>query len=318
MKKYKDIINQVLVEGVHKQDRTGTGTISTFGIQKEFDLAYGFPIVTGKFTPFKTIANELLWFISGSTNNEDLRKLNGNTADTIWEEWARPDGSLGPVYGKQWRHWDNQDYVLGYGMANYPIDQLDKVIQTLRQNPDDRGMIVSAWNVADLPNMALRPCHYSFEFWTCYASLEQRMTRYLQQNPMASRVDYVDKSRAEMIRLFDANGIPTRVLSCKVNQRSCDLFLGVPFNIASYALLTHLIGHVVNMLPGTLIWSGGDVHIYKNHLAQIYDYLKQPTFELPELYINEQCPQDIDNIRLQDFSLIRYNSGPVISAPVSK
>jgi thymidylate synthase len=232
MKQYLDLMRHVLERGAGKADRTGTGTLSVFGWQMRFDLAEGFPLITTKKVHLRSIVNELIWFLNGETNTRWLRE-NGVS---IWDEWADEHGELGPVYGHQWRHWPTPD--------GGEIDQISDVIERIRKDPDSRRLIVSAWNVADLPRMALAPCHAFFQF-------------------------YVAGGR----------------LSCQMYQRSADIFLGVPFNIASYALLTHMVAQQCELEPGDFIWTGGDCHLYSNHLEQAREQLSRQPHPLPRLEI---------------------------------
>lgn len=318
MRQYKNIIHEVFSGGDKKGDRTGTGAISTFNVNETFNLKKGFPLVTGKYVPFNSVAAELLWFLSGSTNNEDLRKLNGNDKKTIWEEWAAPDGDLGLIYGHQWRDFGGKQ-VNSISKGSYwesGVDQIQKVIDILRKDPNSRRMVVSAWNPAELDEMALEPCHYAFEFYT-------------REAPLNWRIDWARKNQVrginEIMALLPigANeeltriGVPRLMLSCKVIQRSCDVLLGVPFNIASYALLTHLIAHCVDMIPDELHWSGGNTHIYNNHLEQINTYLTRTTYDLPELVVTDECPTEISDIKMHHFNLNNYISGDPIKANVS-
>jgi thymidylate synthase len=263
MRQYLDFLKHILDHGVRKEDRTGTGTISCFGYQMRFDLSHGFPVVTTKKLHLRSIIHELIWFLSGDTNIGYLR-ANGVT---IWDEWADADGNLGPVYGKQWRRWATP----GGGT----IDQVSQVIDEIRRNPDSRRLIVSAWNVAELPMMALPPCHLLFQF-------------------------YVAEGR----------------LSCQLYQRSCDAGLGVPFNIASYALLTHLVAQQCDLQPGDFVWTGGDCHIYTNHLQQIAAQLAREPYPLPTLVIKRKPPTIFD-YRYEDFELPDYRSHPAIAMPVA-
>ena len=263
MQIYLDLLRHVLTTGQRKADRTGTGTLSVFGHQMRFDLQAGFPLVTTKRVHFKSVAHELLWFIRGETNTRYLRE-NGVT---IWDEWADANGELGPVYGKQWRSWPAPD--------GRSIDQLAQVIAQIKANPDSRRHIVSAWNVADLPAMALAPCHCLFQFHV-------------------------------------ADG----KLSCQLYQRSADLFLGVPFNIASYALLTHMVAQVTDLEPGDFIWTGGDCHLYLNHLDQVREQLSRTPFPLPTLRLNPAVTR-IDDFVFEDIELLGYQHHPAIKAPVA-
>jgi len=260
---YEDLLRDVLANGSHKSDRTGTGTRSVFGRQLRFDLAHGFPLITTKRVHFKSIAYELLWFLRGESNVGWLRE-NGVT---IWDEWADERGELGPVYGVQWRSWPAPDGT--------HIDQISQVIDQLRSNPDSRRIIVSAWNVADIPNMALAPCHAFFQFYV-------------------------------------ADG----KLSCQLYQRSADMFLGVPFNIASYALLTLMVAQQVGLEPGEFVWTGGDVHIYDNHLEQVAEQLGREPFPAPSLRFARK-PESIFDYEYEDFIVEDYQHHPAIRAAVA-
>ncbi len=263
MKPYLDLMRHVLEHGVEKHDRTGTGTLSTFGYQMRFDLAAGFPVLTTKKLHLKSIIHELIWFLSGDTNVRYLR----DNAVTIWDEWADGDGNLGPVYGAQWRRWPTPD--------GGHIDQISQVIREIKSNPDSRRLIVSAWNVGEIPKMALPPCHLLFQF-------------------------YVVNGR----------------LSCQLYQRSCDVFLGVPFNIASYAMLTYMMAQQCDLQPGEFVWTGGDVHLYSNHLEQARLQLTRLPYPLPKLQIGRK-PASISDYRYEDFALIGYEAHPHIKAVVA-
>jgi thymidylate synthase len=263
VRQYLELMRHALERGVVKSDRTGTGTRSVFGWQMRFDLADGFPLVTTKRLHLKSIVNELIWFLSGDTNTAWLRE-NGVS---IWDEWADDSGELGPVYGFQWRHWPTRD--------GGEIDQISDVIERIRKDPDSRRLIVSAWNVADLPRMALAPCHALFQF-----------------NVAGGR------------------------LSCQLYQRSADIFLGVPFNIASYALLTHMVAQQCDLEPGEFIWTGGDCHLYLNHLDQAREQLSREPFPLPRLEILRR-PDSIFDYRFDDFVFHDYRFHPHIKAPVA-
>ena len=256
-------MKEVLAKGTQKSDRTGTGTISVFGHQMRFNLADGFPMVTTKKLHLKSIIYELLWFLKGSTNNNWLKER----GVSIWNEWAAPDGELGPIYGYQWRSWPAPN--------GKHIDQISEVIETIKKNPDSRRIIVSAWNVADIPRMALAPCHAFFQFYV-------------------------------------ADG----KLSCQLYQRSADIFLGVPFNIASYALLTHMMAQQCNLEVGDFIWTGGDCHLYSNHLEQVDLQLSRDFFPLPKLNILRK-PDSIFDYEFEDFEILGYESHPHIKAPVA-
>lgn len=268
MHQYLDLLTHILENGNDKSDRTGTGTRSVFGYQLKFDLSRGFPLVTTKKLHLKSIIYELLWFLKGETNIQYLKDNNVH----IWDEWADEYGDLGPVYGKQWRSWEGSDGKV--------IDQISDVINQIKTNPDSRRLIVSAWNVAELPKMNLLPCHCLFQF-------------------------YVSEGE---------NG--RRKLSCQLYQRSADVFLGVPFNIASYALLTMMIAQVCDMDAGEFIHSFGDVHIYKNHFEQVALQLTRIPFPLPQMTINDQV-NNIFEFKFEDFQLLNYQSHPAIKAPVA-
>ncbi|MBK7469430.1 MAG: thymidylate synthase [Betaproteobacteria bacterium] len=263
MRQYLAMMRHVLEKGAPKNDRTGTGTLSVFGHQMRFDLAEGFPLVTTKKLHLKSIIHELLWFLQGGTNVRYLRE-NGVT---IWDEWADPDGNLGPVYGFQWRSWP--------APGGKAIDQMADVVAQIRRNPDSRRLIVSAWNVADIPRMALAPCHALFQF-------------------------HVAGGR----------------LSCQLYQRSADIFLGVPFNIASYALLTHLVAQQCDLEPGEFIWTGGDCHLYMNHLDQVRTQLAREPLPLPRLVIGRR-PATLFDYEYGDFEIAGYQSHPGIKAPIA-
>ena len=267
---YEDFMRHVASSGVLKNDRTGTGTRSVFGHQMRFDLNEGFPLVTTKKVFLKAIIVELLWFLRGDSNVRWLQER----GCTIWDEWAREDGDLGPVYGVQWRSWPKPD--------GGHVDQITEVIDTLKNNPDSRRIIVSAWNVAELNKMALMPCHAFFQFYV---------------------------ARAE------ASGGRGR-LSCQLYQRSADIFLGVPFNIASYALLTHMVAQQCDLDVGDFIWTGGDCHIYSNHTEQVALQLSRNPMVYPSLKIKRRPPSIFD-YELQDFEVVNYNPHPAIKAPVA-
>jgi thymidylate synthase len=263
MRQYLDLMQHVLEHGARKSDRTGTGTLSIFGAQLRFDLEAGFPLLTTKKVHLKSIIHELLWFLKGDTNTRYLKE-NGVT---IWDEWADPQGNLGPVYGRQWRSWPAPD--------GGHIDQVSQVLEQLRRNPDSRRLIVSAWNVADLPKMALLPCHAFFQFYV-------------------------------------ANGR----LSCQLYQRSADLFLGVPFNIASYALLTLMVAQVCGLKAGDFVHTFGDTHLYLNHLDQAREQLRRSPRRLPVMRLNTAI-KDLFKFRYEDFTLENYDPHPAIKAPVA-
>jgi thymidylate synthase len=263
MRQYEDFMRHVLDHGVDKSDRTGTGTRSVFGHQLRFDLASGFPLVTTKKLHLRSIIHELLWFLQGSSNVAYLRENNV----TIWDEWADAQGELGPVYGVQWRSWPTPD--------GGHIDQISQVVDEIRRNPDSRRLIVSAWNVGDVPRMRLPPCHLMFQFYVAQGKL-----------------------------------------SCQLYQRSCDIFLGVPFNIASYALLTHMMAQQCDLAPGDFVWTGGDCHIYSNHFDQVRQQLAREPYPYPQLRIARR-PESIFEYRFDDFEILDYQAHPHIKAPVA-
>ena len=263
MKQYQDLMRHVLEHGHKKEDRTGTGTISVFGYQMRFNLEDGFPLLTTKKVHLKSIIHELLWFLQGSTNIQYLK----DNGVSIWDEWADENGNLGPVYGYQWRNWPKPDGT--------HIDQIAQVVNSIRKNPDSRRLIVSAWNVADVDQMKLPPCHAFFQFYV-------------------------------------ADG----KLSCQLYQRSADIFLGVPFNIASYALLTMMVAQVCGLKPGDFVHTLGDAHIYLNHLEQTHEQLSRAPRALPTMRINPDV-KDIFGFRFEDFTLENYDPHPPIKAPVA-
>lgn len=263
MQNYLALMDLILKEGTPKSDRTGTGTLSIFGHQMRFDLSKGFPLVTTKKCHLRSIIHELLWFLKGETNIQYLHENNV----TIWDEWADEAGNLGPVYGKQWRSWPKSD--------GQTIDQIARVVDDLKNNPDSRRIIVSAWNVGELDQMALAPCHAFFQFYV-------------------------------------ADG----KLSCQLYQRSCDVFLGLPFNIASYALLTHMLAQQCDLEVGDFVWTGGDVHLYSNHLEQTRLQLTREPRALPQLNIKRK-PESIFDYQFDDFEITGYDPHPPIKAPVA-
>jgi thymidylate synthase len=263
MQTYLDLMRHVLDHGAKKSDRTGTGTLSVFGHQMRFNLSKGFPLLTTKKLHLKSIVHELLWFLKGSTNIAYLKEH----GVTIWDEWADAEGNLGPVYGHQWRSWPTPD--------GRHVDQITELVAQIKKNPDSRRLIVSAWNVADIPRMALAPCHALFQFYV-------------------------------------ADG----KLSCQLYQRSADIFLGVPFNIASYALLTMMMAQVCGLKPGEFVWTGGDCHLYSNHLDQTREQLSRAPRALPTMWINPEV-KDIFGFKFEDFRLENYDPHPAIKAPIA-
>lgn len=263
MHQYLSLLKHVKKHGLHKEDRTGTGTLSVFGYQMRFNLAHGFPLVTTKKVHLKSIVHELLWFLRGETNIQYLKE----SGVSIWDEWADQDGNLGPIYGKQWRSWATQDGKV--------IDQISTVIEMIRKTPDSRRLIVSAWNVGELNKMALPPCHCFFQFYVAQGKL-----------------------------------------SCQLYQRSADIFLGVPFNIASYALLTLMMAQVTGLQAGDFVHTIGDAHLYLNHLEQADQQLQRTPYPLPSMELNSEV-RSIFDFKYQDCTLVNYQSHPRISAPVA-
>ena len=318
MKQYLDFLSHITNTGVTKSDRTGTGTTSVFGAQMRFNLSQGFPLVTTKKIHTKSVIAELLWMLSGSTNNNDLEAM----GCTIWREWARPDGDLGPIYSKQWRSWANvhveRDPIYGAGLCwSTDIDQISEAIRLLKTDPDSRRILVSAWNVADLPDMALAPCHCLFQFYTQELTLGDRWW-YIEKNFPDHELynDSLDLSEHAEHALLDRHNIPKRKLSCQLYQRSADAFLGVPFNIASYALLTHMMAQQCNMAVGDFIWTGGDCHIYSNHQEQVALQLSREPMPLPKLAIKRK-PDSIFDYKMDDFEFEDYVHHPAIKADVA-
>ncbi|MFN0910712.1 thymidylate synthase [Escherichia coli] len=345
MKQYLALMQDILDNGVVKKDRTGVGTLSVFGRQLRFDLKEGFPLVTTKKVHLKSIIHELLWFLNGDTNVKYLQE-NGVR---IWNEWANEEGELGPVYGHQWREWmdtklvylwderskdvlrergyryvgtiakdDPEESIVIYRKSH---DQISKVIQQLREDPDSRRIIVSAWNVADLDDMALNPCHNYFQFYTTEMTLPERLDWYEVNEPEkfanAPLINHEDIDSEERLHeILDREGIPRRKLSCFYMMRSNDYLLGAPFNIASYALLTYMVAQQLNMVPDELVYSGVDVHLYSNHLEQAKLQLTREPYPLPKLVIKRK-PDSIFDYKYEDFELVGYQSHDTIKAPIA-
>jgi thymidylate synthase len=302
MKQYLDFLSHITNTGVTKSDRTGTGTTSVFGSQMRFDLSQGFPLVTTKKIHTKSVIAELLWMLSGSTNNLDLEAL----GCTIWREWADSWGDLGPIYGKQWRSWDTPD--------GSTIDQITDAVRLLKTDPDSRRILVSAWNVADLPDMALAPCHCLFQFYTQELTMFERYKLVVTAPGFKSDGKAMRKTEIQV--WLDKIGTPTRKLSCQLYMRSCDTFLGLPFNIASYALLTHMMAQQCNMAVGEFIWTGGDCHIYSNHKEQVALQLSREPMKLPRLAIKRK-PDSLFDYKVDDFEFEDYVHHPAIKADVA-
>lgn len=342
MKQYLETMQNILDEGHVKGDRTGTGTLSVFGRQMRFDLRKGFPLVTTKKLHLRSIIHELLWFLSGDTNTKYLE----DNGVTIWREWQDENGNLGELYGAQWRRWKDVKLVpkknaalleklqdagyVDYGDAHDGSqmfdarvllklhDQISKVIDQLRNDPDSRRIIVSAWNVGELDQMALAPCHAFFQFYTRELSIDERVN-WAEDNDNELWSDYVHSTYVPVpkrLEWLDKANVPTRMLSCQLYARSQDFFLGTPFNIASYALLVHMVAQQVNMVPGDFVWSGGDVHLYSNHLEQAKLQLTREPLPLPKLVIKRK-PESIFDYKFDDFEIQDYVSHDPIKAPVA-
>ena len=315
MKQFHNLYAKILAEGVVIEgDRTGVGTRSIFGHQMRFDLRKGFPLLGTKFTPFKLIATELLWFLQGNPDISYLHEHNNH----IWDKWVKDDGTFGPIYGHNWRSWldvrsgDLKFIQAGSRIDPREIDQVQNVIARLKSDPLSRRHIVSAWNVADVESgeMALPPCHVLFQFYARPLSYEDR---YHEAKIVRGR----DVMSCHTHEDLDEIGIPRYGLSCQLYQRSADSFLGVPFNIASYSLLTHMIAHLTNMVPEEFIWTGGDTHLYLNHDDQIQRYLKRTeNLPLPTLKIKRKV-ESIDDFALDDFEVVGYRHLGKIAAPVA-
>jgi thymidylate synthase len=306
-KKYQQLLSDIIAFGVEKKDRTGTGTISEFGHQIRHKMSEGFPLLTTKKMAWKQIVSELLWFLTGQTNIAFLHKHNNHIWDGDYNKSGRTDGDLGPIYGKQWRKWDGK---------NGRIDQIDDLVKELKTNPDSRRLMVSAWNVGELDEMVLPPCHYSFQIYTTELSDERRYNIWFNNN-----------YETGMERFFDPNNLPDfenpyykptpkRAISLMWNQRSVDIFLGLPFNIASYGLLLHIIANEVNMVPDELIGNLGDTHLYLNHIEQAKEQISRESFDLPILKTNAKMDGICCNVP-DDFILERYHYHPTIKAPLS-
>ncbi|EAA3130858.1 thymidylate synthase [Salmonella enterica subsp. enterica] len=338
------MMQNILDEGHVKGDRTGTGTLSVFGRQMRFDLRKGFPLVTTKKLHLRSIIHELLWFLSGDTNTKYLE----DNGVTIWREWQDENGDLGEIYGAQWRRWKDVKLVpkknaalleklQDAGYADYgdaddgsqmfdarvllkEHDQIQTVMGQLRNDPDSRRIIVSAWNVGELDQMALAPCHAFFQFYTRELSIDERLDWFEKNLPDQFNDSRFSNEAVADDAVFhvemDALEIPRRILSCQLYQRSADFFLGVPFNIASYALLVHMVAQQVNMVPGDFVWSGGDVHLYSNHLEQAKLQLTREPLPLAKLVIKRK-PESIFDYKFDDFEIQDYVSHDPIKAPVA-
>jgi thymidylate synthase len=319
-RQYKELLEHILHFGVDKADRTGTGTKSVFGWQIRHNMKEGFPLLTTKKMAFKSMVTELLWFLRGDTNIKFLHDNNCHIWDGDYEKSGRTDGELGPIYGKQWRNWESE--IVNYSGMKYerePVDQIANLISELKTNPDSRRLMVSAWNVGELNQMVLPPCHYSFQVYTRELSKEEKLS-YVRK--------YVTPITSEDELSKIASSIPTRAISLMWNQRSVDTFLGLPFNIASYALLLEIISKEVGMIPDELIGNLGDVHLYNNHIEQAKEQITRTPYELPKVNFNTEWWDKpfieaimSDNfckcLLEEDIQLINYQSHPPIKAPLS-
>lgn len=333
-RQYEDYLQYILSNGVYKSDRTGTGTYSVFGYQMRFDLREGFPLITTKKVHTKSIIHELLWFLKGESNIKYLK----DNGVSIWDEWADENGDLGPVYGKQWRSWPGElvtcrsyspqpansefavsDFDGAYTTYRLGIDQIQQAVDLLKNNPDSRRIIVTAWNPAEIPDMKLPPCHAFFQFYTEEMTLRQRWDHYRANVDPWKRVRMFwpeSQSHSDTVLEY-LNGInwPKRYLSCQLYQRSCDSGLGVPFNIASYALLTEMFAQQVNMVAKDFVWTGGDCHIYSNHIDQVKLQLEREVRAFPKLKLNKAV--DIFSYKFEDVAIEGYDPHPHIPMPVA-
>ena len=304
-KKYQQLLSDIIEFGVEKKDRTGTGTISEFGHQIRHKMSEGFPLLTTKKMAWKQIVSELLWFLTGQTNIAFLHKHNNHIWDGDYEKSGRTDGDLGPIYGKQWRKWDGK---------NGKIDQIDDLVRNLKENPDSRRLMVSAWNVGELDQMVLPPCHYGFQIWTRELTYSERYKIWFNNN-YETGMEYYEGNVPDFDNAY-YEPTPTRAISLMWNQRSVDTFLGLPFNIASYGLLLHILANEVNMIPDELIGNLGDTHLYSNHIEQAKEQIGRTSFDLPKLKTNVK----IDGICCatpDDFILEEYQWHPTIKAHLS-
>lgn len=327
MKQYLELLRRAH-EAPVRTDRTGTGTSGIFGAQIGFDLLEGFPLLTTKKVWAKGVVHELLWMLSGSTNTKYLV----DNGVHIWDEWADSKGDLGPVYGAQWRSWpgrlvkrlisdvpDNTCYVETdhvYATMQEPVDQVAKLMRDLKENPFSRRLMVSAWNPAEVDRMALPPCHCLFQFYVSKATFVERMRCWSVSSGVSLPEELSPDAILDYSAQMDAAGVPTLALSCKLYQRSADIFLGVPFNIASYSLLTHMVAHCSGMIAKEFIWTGGDCHLYLNHRQQAEEQLSRTPGMLPSLRLNPDV-RDIFAFKFEDIEFPNYHPQPAIPAPVS-
>lgn len=321
---YIDLVSFILSNGARKPNRTGVDTIGIFGHQMKFDLRDGsIPLLTTKKVHTKSIIHELLWMMSGSSN---IKYLNNNGV-TIWDEWADENGDLGPVYGSQWRKWpapylvqsDWPEEQLPSGDSYYQVqrvDQIAEIVYKLKNNPNDRRMIVSAWNVGELPQMKLPPCHYSFQLYTKPLTAEERLKRFVASFYSGDLFDAAQHSNITVEGVLNAINFPKYELSLLINQRSCDVGLGVPFNIVQYSFLLRMFAEVANMVPGDMIWNGGDVHIYTNHIDALTEQVKRKPKCSPTLKFARKIT-DIDDFKYDDFIIEGYDPDPAIKMDVA-
>jgi thymidylate synthase len=324
MKQYLDLLKNIMDNGCQKGDRTGTGTKSIFGTQMRFNLQEGFPLVTTKKIHFKSVVHELICLLSGNTNIQYLKENNVK----IWDEWADENGDLGKIYGHQWRKWEKFEYKEGndheycFIPSSYiksEIDQIKNVIERIKSNPECRRLIVTAWNPADLPDMALMPCHAFFQFNCRPMTVWERRDIGWDESPDSpSALEFyaADRSDEEYHKFLDDRNVPKYFLDNHLYQRSQDQYLGAPFNIASYALLTHMVAQVTNTVAGDFVHSSGDVHLYSNHYEQAKLQLTREPYPLPQIKLNPNI-KDIDDFKFEDIELIGYQCHPHIKAPVA-
>jgi thymidylate synthase len=320
---YLKLVKYALETGVRKPNRTGVDTIGVFSYQMRFDLGDGtIPLLTTKKMHTRAIIHEILWYLQGADN---VKYLNDNNV-TIWNEWAKEDGSLGPVYGYQWRKWPTykpfttqKRYVLNdedttldvWYCEDKPVDQIARIVDKLKNNPLDRRLIVSAWNVADIDKMALPPCHYTFQFYVKPMVLHERILFALQTYQIPD-----DVPLNEVEKILDANNVPKYELSLMLNQRSCDIGLGVPFNIVQYSILLRMFCEVANMVPGEFIWNGGDTHVYVNHISALEEQMTRPAYHSPTFKFARKI-DDIDCFKYEDFIIEDYQSHPTLKMEVA-
>lgn len=327
MRQYLDLLQDVLDNGVRKDDRTGTGTISVFGRQMRFNLQEGFPLVTTKKIHFKSVVHELIWLISGNTNIKYLK----DNGVTIWDAWADENGDLGAVYGRQWRNWgklvkfpesyQNRLKASGFDEVDHyrrgAVDQLQNAIDLIKNDPKSRRIIVNAWNAGELDQMALTPCHAFFQFNCRPMTVQQRLSYRLGSGSISSDSSATDEENEKSShQQLDEQGVPKYYLDCLMLQRSVDAPIGCPYNIASYSLLTHMVAQITNTVAGEFIWMGGDTHCYINQIDGVKEQLKREPKSLPQIKLNPKI-KNIDDFKYEDIELIGYDPHPHIKMPVS-